>query len=319
MYMKTDEVIVSIVFLVGVYVGVAKHNWRYFASIFAFSLFLTPIVMYKQLSAYNDPAMIWATAFICLGLAVYWAWKIYKSEKDAKDYIESLKDTSYYRQTGKLPTAASDNDKTIDRMMKEDNTIKLSSDKGIEGEYLVSLELRDFEGDDFKIIHNIYVPKADGTTAEIDILCITSIGLLVIENKNYSGWIFGSANDSSWTQSMYGKKTSTFYNPLLQNKSHIKALSEYLGINESMMTSIVLFSDNCELRKVPESTRESIIIQFHDLHDLIEFLLKNRPAVINSNEIKVLSDKVLTQTTPDKDTVNKHVNDAKLAKFSNLK
>ena len=40
-----------------------------------------------------------------------------------------------------------------------------------------------------RTLTNIYVPKSSGDTAEIDVLYITSKGLLVLENKNYAGYI----------------------------------------------------------------------------------------------------------------------------------
>ena len=57
-------------------------------------------------------------------------------------------------------------------------------------------------------------------------------GLYVIESKNYSGWIFGNEEQDHWTQCLRGKFHTTqkhsFYNPLLQNETHICALMELL-------------------------------------------------------------------------------------------
>ena len=48
-----------------------------------------------------------------------------------------------------------------------------------------------------------------------------------------------------------GQKNS-FYNPILQNRTHIKALSNILGKPLSDFTSYVVFSERCSLKKVPE-------------------------------------------------------------------
>ena len=53
-----------------------------------------------------------------------------------------------------------------------------------------------------KILRNIYIPKDDGSTSEIDVLYISRKGIFVFESKNYSGWIFGKESDQYWTVSL---------------------------------------------------------------------------------------------------------------------
>ena len=50
-----------------------------------------------------------------------------------------------------------------------------------------------------KVLRNIYVPKDNNETSEIDVIFITQKGIFVIESKNYSGWIFGDEKSSYWT------------------------------------------------------------------------------------------------------------------------
>ena len=52
------------------------------------------------------------------------------------------------------------------------------------------------------VLRNIYVPKNNGETSEIDVVFITQKGIFVIESKNYSGWIFGDENISSSNRSI---------------------------------------------------------------------------------------------------------------------
>ncbi len=60
------------------------------------------------------------------------------------------------------------------------------------GEYLTYKYLKNFEASGAKFLFNIYIPKENGETTEIDVLMICSKGIFVFESKNYSGWIFGS-------------------------------------------------------------------------------------------------------------------------------
>ena len=65
---------------------------------------------------------------------------------------------------------------------------------GSYGEKLTAKELKrvNFFGRKGKILRNVYLPKENGQTSEIDLLYITEKGIFVFESKNYSGWIFGN-------------------------------------------------------------------------------------------------------------------------------
>lgn len=78
-----------------------------------------------------------------------------------------------------------------------------------------------------QILRNVYVPTADGKTSEIDLLVVSKKGLLVFECKNYAGNVYGDAQRNKWIQYL-GKEKSYFYNPFMQNRSHVKHLKKYL-------------------------------------------------------------------------------------------
>jgi predicted RNA-binding Zn-ribbon protein involved in translation (DUF1610 family) len=94
--------------------------------------------------------------------------------------------------------------------------------------------------------HNIIFPSANGTT-QIDHLIISIYGLFIVETKNKKGWIFGSKEQASWTQSIYGTNYS-FQNPLRQTFRQKKILSEFLNIHESKIQSIIYFAGDCKFR-----------------------------------------------------------------------
>ena len=131
----------------------------------------------------------------------------------------------------------------------ESNYIATMSDDGARGEYRLGLELERFDPDGL-LLFNVYVPRPDGSTSEIDALYISESGIYVFENKNYSGWVFGSARDRTWTQTFPNGDKFQFANPVRQNEGHVKALQEYLGLDRNAFFSIVVFSDRCELKKV---------------------------------------------------------------------
>ncbi len=97
------------------------------------------------------------------------------------------------------------------------------------GERTVFLTLRNkFHVPDNQILRNVYIPTIGGGTSEIDILVVSKKGLLVFECKNYGGNIYGDINKGQWLQYI-GKEKYHFYNPFLQNRTHVKHLKNYLG------------------------------------------------------------------------------------------
>ena len=91
----------------------------------------------------------------------------------------------------------------------------------------------------YRRFHDVIIPSKNGTT-QIDHLLVSPFGLFIVETKNKKGWIFGSEDQPKWTQTLYGKKYS-FQNPLRQTFRQKKVLSEFLGLNESMIRSVIYF------------------------------------------------------------------------------
>ena len=65
--------------------------------------------------------------------------------------------------------------------------LNILNDKGARGEYRTSqnLETTAFEN---KLLFNCYIPNRSGAKTELDIIMISTKGIYVIENKNYSGY-----------------------------------------------------------------------------------------------------------------------------------
>lgn len=136
------------------------------------------------------------------------------------------------------------------------------------GEYLTYKYLRNYEQQGAKFLFNVYVPKSNGETSEIDVMMIHPKGIFVFESKNYSGWIFGSETQKMWTQTLpAGKGRShkeSFYNPIMQNKTHIKNLLAFLG--ETVPTnSVIVFSERCTLKKIQIDSEEIYVIKRNHL------------------------------------------------------
>ena len=185
--------------------------------------------------------------------------------------------------------------------------IKHNGDVGAYGEYLTQYLFNSirFKGY-YKTLQNIYVPYKDGTS-EIDVLVAHKKGIYVIESKNYSGWIFGSENQQQWTQMLNKNAKERFYNPIRQNKTHIKALSEYLQIEPSKMKSYIVFSERCELKKVPENTDRYVITKRNYLLDLINRDMTDKQDIFTDEEIDEITRKLEPLTNASQEIKDKHI------------
>lgn len=92
---------------------------------------------------------------------------------------------------------------------------------------------------EYSHFHKIVIPTTRGTT-EIDHLIVSRFGVFVVELKDYSGWILGSAADPFWT-AVYFKRKYRFQNPLHQNFGHLKAVEELLRVDPRALHGLVVF------------------------------------------------------------------------------
>lgn len=138
--------------------------------------------------------------------------------------------------------------------------------KGYVGERRIRKILESL-GEDVKVYNDLYVPKKNGEMTQIDHVLLSPHGIFVIETKNYTGWIFGSEDQRNWTQTIY-KKKSRFYNPVMQNNTHIKALQNYLNMDVTFH-SIIVFS-NAATFKFNEPFQQAHVIQTKHLKRTIK-------------------------------------------------
>ncbi len=142
----------------------------------------------------------------------------------------------------------------------------------------------------FKILNNLYVKSKNGST-EIDALMIHETGIYVFESKNFSGRIYGGYKQKEWTQKL-GHTQNHFYNPIWQNKGHITALKSVLG-NDLPYISIIVFSERCELKNVPNEIANLIIIQRNRLERRLVHEINRREKSITIKQVDEMYGKLL--------------------------
>ena len=119
--------------------------------------------------------------------------------------------------------------------------------KGEYGEKTIAKALDTLPEDTYRVLNDVLLPTPKGSS-QIDHIIISVYGIFVIETKNYSGKIYGTENSEYWKQ-YFPRFEKQFYNPILQNAGHVKALRRVLKEYEPLpILPIVTFSGSAVLR-----------------------------------------------------------------------
>ena len=176
-------------------------------------------------------------------------------------------------------------------------------DKGTSGEYHLYDTLRKLEADNRRFLFNVYVPKKDGETTEVDSVLICEQGVFVFESKNFAGWIFGDEKREYWTQTLPSRGRAvkkTFYNPVMQNCGHIKKLKEYLDLKEELpFYSVIVFTDKSEFKKVNVDPDNAIVAHHYNVMSKVEAKIEKSKAILSREKADEIYNKLypLTQVT----------------------
>ena len=164
-----------------------------------------------------------------------------------------------------------------------------------------------------QVLRNVYLPKPDGTTSELDVIYITRKGIFIIESKYYGGWVFGNETSNQWMVTFSNGEKHPFYNPISQNKNHVKWMREYLKVPVPMC-SIVVFSDRAIFKQLSYDTNNSRVIHLKDLASTIINMWDKNPDIYSEAEFSVIYNSLLQLTNVDSALKNAHKEDAQNTK-----
>lgn len=196
--------------------------------------------------------------------------------------------------------------------------LKTIFDKGNYGEFFTFAYLEKLDIYK-KIMTNLYIPKEDGTTTEIDLIMIAETGIYVFESKNYSGWIFGDEKHKNWTQSLQKSQKFKFFNPIWQNKAHINALENILGQEyKDSCKSYIIFSERCELKKITIQSQDIKVLKRNSLLRTIKKDIKDSQLIFTKEMIDQLYLKLQEFAYIDIRIKEEHIKNKKEFKYIKL-
>lgn len=198
--------------------------------------------------------------------------------------------TEYYRQT-------------------QNSYSSVRFNKGRLGEFYTYKYLKSLAGYK-RFLFNLYVPKSNGETTELDLILLHESGIYVFESKNYSGWIFGTEFQQYWTQTLpTGRGRSQknlFYNPILQNKGHLKWLQLFLADQTLPFYSYIVFSDRCTLKNITLTSGKHYVVKRYNLFFAVQRNIEKAGKQLSSEKIDELFEKLypLTQINEAKKIIH---------------
>ena len=179
--------------------------------------------------------------------------------------------------------------RVIERQKNIDLLLSVTSlSRGTPSERQLIISLLKYGINSGAIFHDLYIYKPDGNTTQIDLVIATRVGIIVFEVKDYSGWIYGKGDQQKWTQVLsYGREKYRFYNPILQNKSHITQLKRILK-EKVPFYSVIVFYGSCELQDVSFIPQNTYVTKSHRVIDVVKMILQENSIAEYKNKHHVI-------------------------------
>lgn len=193
------------------------------------------------------------------------------------------------------------------RHVSRNSFFKTFINKGFWGEYRIFATLEKL-AKPHHILTNLYIPRKDGTTTEIDLIYLSIQGIFVIESKNYSGWIFGNEKQKYWIQTFENKQKFRFFNPIWQNSAHINALKEVLPDDlHQQIHSLIVFNNQAALKKVTVTSENIHVIKREQLKGTLQQINNTISDSLSPTQLAEISRLLSAFTHPDEQIKQQHI------------
>lgn len=215
--------------------------------------------------------------------------------------------------------------------------------KGLHGEKMVARLLGSLPHGDFRVLNDLLLPASGDATSQIDHVVVSTRGIFVIETKSLAGRISGTEQGQYWQQHLSSQSRS-FYNPTLQNRSHVRSVRRLLrGLDGDVFTSMVVFTEAWRLdikandiviersllpdkhilrTLIPAERRKKhwwssgaeVVLDEHKIVTMLDGLrdeILRRPEIIDRDKVNEIAHKLLDANLTDRTARREHVNYAK--------
>jgi len=151
-----------------------------------------------------------------------------------------------------------------------------------------------------RVLRNIIIKSSSGKQkSEIDCILLSNGGLFVIECKQLNGQVTGKIDENDWVvirnsdsrnrtnrnQKNKSAPAIIMKNPILQNKKHIETLIHKTGAKKENIISIIVFSDQTDLRVKRTINKDTFLLKSSQLVPTIKQIIAEKNLSIEDEEI----------------------------------
>lgn len=169
-----------------------------------------------------------------------------------------------------------------------------------------------------KQLRNLYIPMLSGERTEIDTLIISVSGIYVLETKNFHGWIYGNEDWKYWTVSYPNKRKYTFYNPVRQNATHIRALQSLVPeIPAENYFSLIVFSDSSEFKRLEVHSPRTYVLNHGELNSFYNALVQEHKWLLAREEVNQIFCMLKRFSNVSEEVKQRHIEDVNRRRAQN--
>lgn len=155
------------------------------------------------------------------------------------------------------------------------------------------------------VFHNVYIPTCKGKVTQIDVLLVHTMGIFVIECKNWDGVIWGDSRWNRWIKisgfKKYGKygagktinlNANEIFSPIRQNDYHVSILKNYFSQMLELsppIFNVIVFNSSADNLNVNNDSK-CLVVSVDDIVSSIKKQIEQLKCV-NTVNTKVTQEK----------------------------
>ena len=141
---------------------------------------------------------------------------------------------------------------------------------------------------DYYLINKLALKSNDDSRLNIDHLLLANKYIFVIKDYYFDGSLKGKEVDNSWVYYFGSKKNPKqeyINNPISENIARTRKLSMITGLDDSLLISIVLVNDDCDLSLELNESNTHFVSKRSGLKKLIEEIEARNVAPLNNEQL----------------------------------
>lgn len=192
--------------------------------------------------------------------------------------------------------------------MKRLNTKKVMKQIGLSGDYFIAKTTNNLPGYHKTLVYTSISNGKREAIEEIDIIYVHETGVYVFELKHKIGWIIGNESGGKWINGYDDGQKTRFYNPIKQNKGHIKALKSLLpDVQKNQFKSMIVFSEQSELKEITIDSPNTFVFNRNELERIMKEDTKISTAVLTKEQIDEIYNVIKPYSKISEDIEEKHI------------